>query len=190
MSSKTLKISKAFGIQGKKLLKPDDDYDALKDFLHEYEGTTTTSEAMQLEYQKLLQENPGLEERLAMFPGRVFSGKQHPSPGAKAVFFCYALPAPGFEAKSPDEEIRWTEVAGHTQWYLYNLADEKVVEGPDEFIKLVRSTPGTPRRRSVQDEALSEIRRKIETHIKNTYFKAVQAPVGVKAVLKAWMELS
>jgi hypothetical protein len=24
----------------------------------------------------------------------VFSGKAHPSPGAKAVFFCYAMPAP------------------------------------------------------------------------------------------------
>lgn len=30
----------------------------------------------------------------------------------------------------------------------------------------------------------------VEKHIKNTYFKKVQAPVGVKAALKAWMELS
>lgn len=30
----------------------------------------------------------------------------------------------------------------------------------------------------------------IEKHIKNSYFKKVQAPVGVKANLKAWMELS
>jgi hypothetical protein len=35
-----------------------------------------------------------------------------------------------------------------------------------------------------------ELRGKIEKHIKNTYLKSVQAPVGVKPVLKAWMELS
>jgi hypothetical protein len=29
----------------------------------------------------------------------------------------------------------------------------------------------------------------VEKHIKNTYFKRMQAPVGVKAVLNAWMEL-
>ena len=35
-----------------------------------------------------------------------------------------------------------------------------------------------------------EIRQRIEKHIKNTYLKQVQAPVGVKPVLKAWMELN
>ena len=35
-----------------------------------------------------------------------------------------------------------------------------------------------------------EIRKQVEKHIKNSYFKSLQAPVGVKARLKAWMELS
>ncbi len=39
-------------------------------------------------------------------------------------------------------------------------------------------------------ETLSEVRAKVERHIKNTYFKSVQAPLGVKAALKAWMELN
>ncbi len=39
-------------------------------------------------------------------------------------------------------------------------------------------------------ETLAEIRSKIETHIKNTYLKSVQAPVGVKPALKAWLELT
>jgi hypothetical protein len=39
VSKKTLRISKTFGIEGRKLLKPDDDYDDLKDFNEEYEGT-------------------------------------------------------------------------------------------------------------------------------------------------------
>jgi hypothetical protein len=40
------------------------------------------------------------------------------------------------------------------------------------------------------EQTLSEIRAKIEKHIKNTYFKQIQAPIGVKAKLQAWMELS
>ena len=59
----------------------------MKDFNHLYEGTTSTTEKMHLEYQKLLADNPGLEERLNSLPGRVFSGKQHPNPDSRAVFF-------------------------------------------------------------------------------------------------------
>ena len=38
VSQKTLRISKTFGVEGKQLLTPDDDYDALKDFNSAYEG--------------------------------------------------------------------------------------------------------------------------------------------------------
>ncbi len=157
VARKTLRISKTFGIEGKKLLKPEDDYEALKEFNHTYEGTTSPTEAMHLEYQKLLHENPGLADRLSALPGKVFSGKQHPSPGAQAVFFCYALPAPSAESRpeAGTEIAAWSEDAGYTRWYLYNLDSKEV-----------------------------------ENHLKNTYFKKVQAPIGVKAKLKAWMEVS
>ena len=127
VSKKTLRISKVFGIEGKKLLRPDDDYDALKDLNHIYEGTTTGTEAMHLEYQRLLADNPGLEERLAGLPRRVFSGKLHPTTGSRAVFFCYALPAPSVQdrdEKGKDAQ-NWTEEAGFTKWYLYDLAGER-----------------------------------------------------------------
>jgi superfamily II DNA/RNA helicase len=93
VTHKTLRISKTFGIEGQKLLRPEDDYEALKDFNHQYEGTPTPAEQMQLEFERLLVADPGLEERLAGMPGRVFSGKRHPTEGARAVFFCFALPA-------------------------------------------------------------------------------------------------
>jgi hypothetical protein len=64
------------------------------------------------------------------------------------------------------------------------------MEDPAEIINYIRSKPDTPRHRAIADKTLSEIRGKIEKHITNTYFKKVQAPVGVKATLKAWMELS
>jgi SNF2 family DNA or RNA helicase len=190
VSGKTLRISKVFGIQGKKLLKPTDDYEDIKDFAQDYEGSPSALEEMHLEYQKLLQDNPGLEERLNILPGRVFSGKQHPKAGSQAIFFCYALPAPALSKDGKDQEPQWTEDAGYTQWYLYNLADGKIALEPSEIIGIIRSTPQTPRYRALPDEKLSEIRQKIEKYIKDTYFKKVQAPVGTKAKLKAWMELS
>jgi superfamily II DNA or RNA helicase len=192
VSGKTLKISKVFGIEGKKLLKPEDDYDALKDFNHEYEGTTSVVEEMRLEYQKLLQDYPDLEDRLNSLPGRVFSGKQHPSPGTKAVFFCYSLPAPPVQqaGERAADSSQWTEEAGFTRWYLYNLVDGKILEEPADIVNLIRSQPDSPRYRSLSDSSLSEIRAKLDQHIKNSYFKKVQAPVGIKAKLKAWMELS
>ncbi|MDP2897027.1 MAG: helicase-related protein [bacterium] len=192
VSHKTLRISKVFGIEGKKLLRPDDDYDALRDFNHDYEGTKTAIESMHLEYQRLLRENPDLEERLSGLPLRVFSGKEHPQHGSQAVFFCYALPAlPVADTEVENQEPeRWTEEAGFTKWYLYNLADGGILDEPSDIIEFIRSTPETPRQRAIEDKTLSEIRSQIEKHVKNTYLKKVQAPIGVKPILKAWMELS
>src|SRR5439155_24607895 len=87
VSHKVLRISETFGIEGKKLLKPEDHYEALKDFTRNYEGTTTPLEEMHLEYQRLWRDFHDLLERIEALPGRVFSGKAHPSPEAKAVFF-------------------------------------------------------------------------------------------------------
>jgi superfamily II DNA or RNA helicase len=101
VTHKTLRISRTFGIEGKKLLTPDDDFEALRNFNHQYEGEATDTEKMQLEYQQLLRDDPPMPK-----------------------------------------------------------------------------------------EALSEIRAKVEKHIRNTYLKSIQAPVGIKPLLKAWMELT
>lgn len=191
VSHKTLRISKTFGIEGKKLLRPEDDYDALKEFSHAYEGTTTPIEEMHLEYQQLLKDYPDLTERLSMLPGKVFSGKQHPKANAKGVFFCYALPGPE-AAKDQDkpEPEQWTDEAGFTRWYLYDIEKASIIEDDTKIVQLIRSKPDTPRHLTLPEKNLSEIRAIVEKHIKNSYFKKVQAPVGVKAALKAWMELS
>ena len=192
VSHKTLRISKTFGIEGKKLLTPKDDYEALKEFNHAYEGATTPVEAMHLEYQKLLLDNPGLAEQLVSLPQKVFSGKKHPSSAAQSVFFCFSLPAPS--ATNRDEAVNeadaWTEQAGSTKWYLYDLAAKKILEEPSEIVTLIRSTPATPRQHVLPEKTLSEIRIEVEKHITNTYFRQMDAPLGVRAKLKAWMELS
>jgi superfamily II DNA or RNA helicase len=192
VTHKTLRISKTFGIEGKKLLTPDDDYQALKDFTEAYEGRETPIERMHLEYQELLRQYPDLAEKLDKLPGRVFSGKEHPTPGTRAVYFCYARPGPPavVDGPAPADASGWTEETGDRKWYLFEIATEKIVEEPTEIIDLIRSTPETPRRALIEQPTLAEIRSKIEKHIKNTYLKSAQAPVGVKPVLKAWMELS
>jgi HKD family nuclease/superfamily II DNA or RNA helicase len=192
VSHKVLRISRTFGIEGKKLLKPEDDYEALKDFTHAYEGATSPLEEMNLEYQKLLLEHPGLAKALDALPGRLFSGKEHPKPGTKAVFFCYAMPSPPsllHDGTLPDDQP-WSVDGGATQWYLYDVETEAIENEPARIIGLIRSKPETPRKHDVSESTLSEIRAKVEKHIKNTYLKQVQAPIGVKPSLKAWMELS
>jgi superfamily II DNA or RNA helicase len=192
VSHKTLRISRTFGIEGKQLLKPEDDYEALRDFTHAYEGTTTPTEGLHLEYQKILQEHPDLAALIEKLPQRVFSGKQHPSPGTQAVFFCYALPAPSadIEATEQNNAAAWSEETGRTAWYLYNLKTERIEEEPTDIVNLIRSAPDTVRQRAIADNTLAEIRAKVEKHIKNSYLRKVQAPVGVKPSLKAWMEIS
>ena len=55
---------------------------------------------------------------------------------------------------------------------------------------LIRSTLETPRGPAIEPATLRDLRRRAEKHIRNTYLKQVQAPVGVKPVLKSWMELN
>jgi hypothetical protein len=184
VTQKTLMISKTLGIEGKKLLTPEDDFDAVKEFNHEYEGTKTAVEDMHLEYQALLQADPGLEARLKLLPDATFSGRKRPAKGVRSVFFCYALPA--FDRKSGE----FTEEAGTTRWYLYDLDRTAIHENPGEIIASIRSTPETPRICNTEEKTLVELRGKIEKHIKNTYLKRVDAPVGVKPALKCWMEVN
>jgi len=190
VTHKTLRISKTFGIEGKKLLTPDDKYDDLKDFYEKYEGKLSPIEAMLLEFKKLLNEHPGLEEQLKALPGRVFSGKRHIKPETRAVFFCYALPARELGDGKKEGEEKWSIEAGITQWYLYDLESEKILEEATEIVDYIRSAPDTKRRCIMEKKVLSEVRVVLDRHIKNSYLKKVQAPVGVKPVLKCWMELN
>ena len=186
VTQKTLLISKTLGIEGKKLLTPEDDFDAIREFNHAYEGTKTAVEDMHLEYQALLQTDPGLEARLKGLPGATFSGRKRVTKGVRGVFFCYALPALD-KQKDPPE---FTEEAGTTRWYLYDLDRDVILEEPGEIVASIRSKPETPRKCATEEKTLIELRGKIEKHIKNSYLKRVDAPVGVKPALRCWMELN
>jgi len=184
VTHKTLRISKTFGIEGRKLLRPDDDYQALKEFNQAYEGTTTSTEEMYLKYQALTQTYPDLVERMQGMPLRLFSGKEQISDAAQAVFFCYRLPAK--DAITGE----WDEEASYTKWYLYELESEEITDDATDIHQFIESTPDTARKNVIPKPTLSEIREKMDKHVHNTYMKKIQAPIGVEAKLLTWMELN
>ena len=106
--------------------------------------------------------------------------------GVRGVFFCYALPALDKQTNPPE----FTEEAGTTRWYLYDLDRDAILEEPGEIVASIRSKPETPRKCSTEEKTLIELRGVIEKHIKNSYLKRVDAPVGVKPALRCWMELN
>ncbi len=187
VSYKTLKISKVFGIEGKKLLRPEDNYEALRNLNERYEGKTSLIEEMHLEFQKLLKDDPQLSSKLAGLPGRVFSGKDCPPENNRGVFFCYRIPKLD---TSDVSQTQWTEEAGDTRWLYYDLDNQKIVEDLSQIINVIRSSPETKRLCVLGEKDLVEVRTLIEKHIKNSYLKQLQAPIGVKPILKAWMEIS
>tara|TARA_E500000318_G_C3569034_1_gene216968 strand:+ start:610 stop:3792 length:3183 start_codon:yes stop_codon:yes gene_type:complete len=199
VSHKTLRISKTFGIEGRQLLTPDDDYQALRIFDEAYEGEQSTMEKMRLELQRLLKDHPDLEDRLSELPSRVFSGKTHPDDGAKGVFFCYAMPAYDDQASEDTGSDTWTLAAGPCRWYLYDLIansaaeDGKpvIIDAPAAIHEAVQCEPAEPRMCMMDQPDLVTIRKQMDKHIKNTYLKHVQAPMNApKPRLVAWMELS
>ncbi|GAB4504420.1 MAG: hypothetical protein Fur0043_14140 [Anaerolineales bacterium] len=182
VAHKTLRISKIFGIEGRQLLTPDDDYEALREFGNAYEGQTSPIELMRLTLQEILQEHPRMEDELRGMPLRVFSGRESQR-GAKALFLCYAVPG-------ADSDGEWSLEAGATRWYLYDLQKGTIEEEPETIHPLIQSAPETPRRLALPQESLVEIRRKVEEYIKDAYLKKLQAPAGQKPRLVAWMELN
>lgn len=191
VSSKTLLISKTLGIEGKKLLRPEDDFAALRDFDHQFEGEPTALETMHLEYQRLLALHPDLPARLEALPGRVFSGKAHLQQETQAVFFCFGLPGKDHTVTDPSSDAdAWTLEAGRTEWLLLDLTTGKVSDNASAIDAVIHCDPETPRQCQIAQPTLSEARGKVEKHLKNGYFRQVQAPVGVSPALIAWMELN
>ena len=185
VAGKTLLISHTLGIEGRKLLRPDDAYDPLREFNASYEGTRTAAEEMHLEYQALLKRHPDLAERLGGLPGSVFSGRRKLAKGTRGVFFCYSLPALDAETGA------FTLEAGPTRWYLYDIGEDSIVESPGEIVESIRSKPNTPRRCTTEHTTLKQVRDKILRHVRDSYLKRVNAPMDAPdPELRCWMELN
>ena len=180
VSRKTLRISKTFGIAGKNLLTPDDDYDALKDFNSQYEGETSTEEEMSLEYQELMKKHPEYEDALSELPRKMYSGKR--SGKSKGFFFCYELPT-----KLANGE--WSNGNGLYRWYFLDSDTGTICEKTYDIWRLIQCDENEPRVVTATEEHFAQARKKAEDYIKRSYMRSVQAPLGVKPRLVTWLEL-
>ena len=78
---------------------------------------------------------------------------------------------------------------GICHWYLYNPVDKSVVEEALPIWESIRCGKDAPRVLILGNESFASIRKEMEKHIRNTYLKSIQAPLGAKPRLVTWMEL-
>ncbi len=190
VASKTLVISRTFGIEGRKLLTPDDEFDPIQEMNEQCEGHLSQDEALRLEYNQLLKDHPEAVKLLDSLPLKAFSGKAHLSPGTKSVFFCYRIPGHDRSVDSEDTARQWTEAAGETRWMCFDLGNDRPLAEPGAIASLIRSAPETPRQTALPATDLAELRKRVEKQLVNEDLKARQAPLGVAPILKCWMELN
>jgi superfamily II DNA or RNA helicase len=191
VANKTLIISRTLGIEGRKLLTPDDDYDPVKELNEQFDGTMSDTEQIRLEYNRLIKEHPELASKLPNFPLKVFSGKALPKTRSRAVFFCFRIPRPDMNLiETETGEPRWSDKAGITVWTCYDLEESHILTDTGAIAELIRSEPDTARRCDIEKTTLSDIRKKVEKQLVTEYLRPLQAPVGISPVLKCWMELN
>lgn len=191
VNRKTLVISRTFGIEGRKLLTPDDEFDPIKELNEQYEGQESESEALRLEYEELVRQHPELAASLPDLPLKLFTGRQSPQSGVRAVFFCFRIPHPDPDLiEAADGAARWSEPAGETVWLCTDPEGKTIAETPRNIADLIRSLPETPIHHALDRAGLSKLREKIEKELIKTHLRPLQAPVGVSPVLKCWMEVS
>ena len=187
VDGKILRISRTLGIEGK-FVSPDDDDETLRLFNERYEGTESIEELMNLERQRISEAHPELWRQLPDLPMRLFSGKDvddEPPPflnrdgepipldrvGNPGVFCCYEMPN------------------GEIKWYFYDADTDEVIDDIERVWPEIRCDEEMMRRTKNGPGALVEARKQIERHIQG-YFRGIQAPIGTKPKLIAWMEIS
>ena len=213
LDGKILRINKTLGIEGA-LLSPDDPDMAMKLFNERYEGKESTEELMRLEKQRIESENPELWQSLENLPRRLFSGKKAGAgfgpivnrrgeeidrlePNLKpGLFACYRMPpivgkaAENLMELTTEKYDPETHPKGEVKWYFRDAETEKISEVLEETWTAVRCSDDTKRVVKQGVTKLAPARKAIEKHIKNTYLKDIQAPIGAKPKLVDWMEIS
>ena len=187
VDGKILRISRTLGIEGK-FVSPDDPEETIRLFNEQYDGTENIEELMNLERQRIAESEPDLWSQLLQLPLRLFSGKRandEPPPfhnredelipleraGATGIFCCYQM---------PNDEV---------QWYFYNAGTDEVLDNVEQIWTEIRCDVKTARYTEGGQGGLGNARKKIERFIRSTYLRSIQAPIGAKPKLLAWMEI-
>jgi hypothetical protein len=190
VAHKVLKISETTGLEGAKLLTPEDHFNTLKNFNEAYEGRPSTEERLRLFLNRALRAAPDLESQLEEFPWRIFSAKDScPVPG---LFACYRLPALGVD--DPDTAL------GELRWYFLPENNPQVLTTVEEIDRLIACEPpaqrSEPRPLPERYERLKVIERYIKTNElkrrKATTMAQVAGDAGEanRLQLVGWMELT
>jgi hypothetical protein len=191
VSHKVLRISETTGLEGKKLLTPDDDFKTLKDFNAAYEGHASTEEQLRLVLNKALQDDPQLESFLESLPWRVFSAM--PASGRKAgIFACYRFPSAG--NRKGDQEL------GELRWYFLPDGASEVLTTVDQINEFIACEKDTPRTLNRPLKYRRERLKIIEAHIRAKDLKTRKAVTMAQVAggqgdqdrlkLLAWMDVS
>ena len=111
VTHKTLLISRTMGIEGRKLLTPDDEFDPIKELNEQCDGQLTDTEFLRLEYERLMAAQPELAAQLAILPAQsVFrQGKSE----ARQSSRLFLLPHSPTGTKSPRRRIRPATLVRH-----------------------------------------------------------------------------
>jgi len=213
LDGKIMRINKTLGIEGA-LLSPDDPEMAMKLFNERYEGKESVEELMRLERNRFARQYPDLWQTLPDLPRRLFSGKgagdgfgpvynqreeevKRIAPfNRPGVFACYRMPPVIGKAAETLLDMKHENYdpekhgLGQVRWYFCDAETGQITEELEQTWAAVRCLPDTPRSIKTGVDGLKDIRKTLEKHIKNTYLKKTQAPIGAKPTLLAWMEIN
>ena len=129
----------------------------------------------------LLADNPDYEESVEDMPKKMFSGKAATT--RNGYFFCYELPT-----KRSDGS--WSDGDGLYRWYFVDPASGEVAADTYEIWKAIQCQHDELRKFDTTEEQFAKVRKTVDSYIRKTYLKAVQAPLGVKPRMVTWMQMS
>lgn len=191
VSHKVLRISESTGLEGEKLLTPDDHFKTLKDFNAANEGQATTEEQLRLLLDRALKVDPELESFLATLPWRVFSAKA--ADGCRpGIFACYRFPSAGKQGNAQE--------LGELRWYFLPDGSTEVLTTVDQINAFIACDKDTPRSLCRPLKHRRERLKEIEANIRSRDLKACKAVTMAqvaggqgnesKLQLVAWMDIA
>ena len=176
VSGKILRINRTLGIEAP-ILTPNDPDAAMKLFNEQYEQKESVVEALELELQRIAQEEPTVFASLPTMPRRLFSGKRAEGESAQGLFAAYRFPPPTEDSM------------GELRWYFRPKDGGPILEGADAVAGLIRCDYETPRAVEAKSDEIKTARKEIETLKVARHLRDMQAGQGAKAVLVCWMEV-
>ncbi len=184
LANKLWLISETLGIEGGKVLTPDDYYKGLRDFVGNMDDPSRESpeEKIRSRWRELKREFPSLFEQLANAPRRLFSGKLRSPHHLAGLFACYRIPN-GVDSFS-------------VEWF-FCTEKKQILRGLEAIEALIACTPETPRFTALSVAERRKQLQEIEADIRAHEARAQQLTMAQladgadknKITLLCWMEV-